>query len=311
MTGWAEDGAGSVVVLGSVNVDIIVSAPRLPRAGETVAGIAISRQLGGKGANQAVAAARAGARTLLLGAVGADADGAAMTAALAGHGVDTGAIRIVAGATGCALVVTSPADNQIVCIPGANAAVDNMLAASASIGPGDVFLAQLETPPPATAAFFRRARAAGARTILNAAPAHPAAPDLLALADLLVVNETELALLAGRDTAAAATDAALIAARERLGLAAEQALVVTLGRDGVALVAVGTAARIAAHEVAVRDTTGAGDCFCGYLAAALAQGAGVLDAARAANAAAALAVQTLGAAASIPDRDAVLRLLAA
>ena len=302
-------GAGKVVVLGSVNVDLIVSTPRLPCAGETVSGISLTRQLGGKGANQAVGAARAGARCILIAAVGQDEDGASMLAALASHGVDTGLVRATSSSTGCALVATSPQDNQIIHIAGANNDVDPALATEADLDPEDVCLAQMETPVAATAALFQRARAAGACTILNAAPASAAARELLPLCDLLIVNESELTLLAGQDSGSLLDDDGLLSSRSRLGLEPRQTLLVTLGADGLAIIGQDTVRRIAGLPAKVVDTTGAGDCFCGYLAAGLAKGIMMEQAAVEANVAASIAVQSFGAAASIPDRATVLQSL--
>lgn len=298
--------AGKVVVMGSVNVDLLISTPRLPCAGETVSGTRLTRQLGGKGANQAVGAARAGAHCVLLTAVGEDEDGANMIAALADHGVDTGKVRTTSSATGCAVVATSPQDNQIIHIAGANSDIDVALAAEPDLGPADICLAQLETPVPATAALFRRARAAGAFTILNAAPASTAAHELLPLCGLLIVNEGELILLAGLDSGSMLDDKVLLSSRVRLGLEHHQMLLVTLGADGLAIIEQEKVLRIAARPARVIDTTGAGDCFCGYLAAGLARGDPMQQAAVEANAAASISVQSLGAAASIPDHATML-----
>jgi ribokinase len=299
--------AGKVVVLGSINVDLLVSTPRLPCAGETVSGTSLTRQLGGKGANQAVGAARAGAHCILLAAVGQDEYGVTMMAALASHGVDVGKVRVTASATGCALVATSPQDNQIIHIAGANNDVDAALAAEVDLARGDVCLAQMETPDAATTALFQRARASGAFTILNAAPASAAARALLPLCDLLVVNESELAWLAGPDGTSLLDDKGLLASRIGLGLMPHQVLVLTLGADGLAIVGEEGVQRVAGRPVRVIDTTGAGDCFCGYLAAGLARGDSIERSAVEANIAASIAVQSFGAAASIPDRTTMLQ----
>jgi Sugar kinases, ribokinase family len=301
--------AGKVVVLGSINIDLLVSTPRLPCAGETVSGISLTRQLGGKGANQAVGAARAGAPCILLAAVGMDQDGSAMVAALDSYGVDTGRVRATSSATGCAVVATSPIDNQIIHIAGANSDVDAAMAAQVDLGPDDVCLAQMETPVAATAALFQNARAAGACTILNAAPASIAALSLLPLCDLLIVNEGELAVLAGSDAGLALDDDSLLSSRRLLGLQPDQSLLVTLGAKGLAIIKADEIQRIAGRQATVVDTTGAGDCFCGYLAAGLARGDAIGRAAVEANAAASIAIRSLGAAASIPGRDAVLQSL--
>jgi ribokinase len=206
-------------------------------------------------------------------------------------------------------VATSPHDNQIIHIAGANSDVDVALAAEADLGPEDVCLAQMETPVPATAALFQRARANRARTILNAAPASTAARELLPLSDLLIVNESELALLAGSDVGSMLNDKGLLSSRSRLGLEPGQTLLITLGADGLAIVRQHTVQRIAGRPAKVIDTTGAGDCFCGYLAAGLARGDALERSAIEANAAGSIAVQSFGAAASIPDRATMLQSL--
>lgn len=298
-----------VIVLGSINVDLLVSVERLPLAGETVHGSGVERQLGGKGANQAVGAARAGASTVLLATAGADPEGDSLIARLAELGVGVGRVRRVAAPTGMAMIATSPQDNQIIVAPGANAHAGPELVAAQAIEPADVCLTQMETPLATAELFFRKARAAGARTVFNPSPATAAARALIPLADVLVVNETELHALSGIDAAAAGDDAALQRQAGALGLTGGQSLVVTFGSAGLATLAAGAVDRVAAHRVTVVDTTGAGDCFCGYLCAALARGDDLADGVREANAAAALSVQTRGAAGSIPDRISVSRYL--
>jgi len=295
--------SGRVVVLGSVNVDLMASVDRLPVAGETVSGHRLVRQLGGKGANQAVAAARAGVTSVLLAAVGNDGDGAAMIETLADFGVDVTAIERVPRETGHALVVTSPCDNQIVVVPGANALVDSRLASLARWSPNDVALTQLETPIGAAAALFERARGSGARTILNAAPASESVCVLLPLTDILIVNESELELLSGDAICSEPDDTALLAACASQRLSAVCTVIVTLGAAGVAVIREQELWRVRGIPATVVDTTGAGDCFCGYMAAALARGDALETAVVEANVAASVAVQSLGAAGSIPPRS--------
>jgi len=298
--------AGRVVTLGSINVDVLAALERLPVAGETVVGNSLTRQLGGKGANQAVAAARAGARSVLLSAVGEDGEGAGMVEALSTFGVDVSAIRTVPGATGHAIVLTSSSDNQIVVIPGANALVDHGLASQVRWAKGDVALAQMETPPTVIAAFLSHARRAGVTTLLNAAPANNDVPALLPLTDVLIVNESELALLSGQPLGTVASDASLENAITESDLSSVATIIVTLGANGAAVWHRRTLVRIAGHSVKVVDTTGAGDCFCGYLAAALARGDALETAIVEANIAAAMAVRSLGAASAMPPRSLVL-----
>lgn len=297
-----------VVVFGSVNSDLLVCAQRLPFHGETIRGDSIEYQLGGKGANQAVASARGGAPTILLGAVGEDDQGAVTVSQLEKYGVCVEAVKRVPGSTGFAVVMTSPQDNQIVIIPGANEAVDEALADSAPISAADICLAQLETPTAGIKRFFERACAAGAKTLLNAAPSNDAARELIPLLDILIVNESEcrdLAIMPGADLS---SDAVLVEAAGNMGLQPEQVMILTLGAIGVAIVSDGAVRRIAGQKVPVVDTTGAGDCFCGYLAAGLAQGLPLDLATERANIAASLAVQSRGAASSMPTDGAVAEI---
>lgn len=300
-----------VVILGSINVDLIVSTARLPMAGETVSGEAIEYQLGGKGANQAVGAARAGAPTRFLGCVGEDEDGGAMLARLRGYGIDITAVRHVPGRTGFAIVATCPSDNQIIVVPGANCQVDEALVGDARIAEGDVCLAQRETPLAATQRFFMTARSVGATTLLNAAPADKAVHALLPLVDILIANESECRLLAALPLADPGNDTDLMAMRSGIGLAPDQVLIATLGAAGVAITRADGIHRIEGECVDVLDTTGAGDCFCGYLAAGLAQGISLETATVRANIAASLAVQSRGAASSVPQDATVAAILGA
>ena len=294
----------SVLVLGSINSDLLVRLDRLPKPGETVFGRTSERALGGKGANQAVAAAKAGALTRLLATAGCDADD--MVAELQRHGVGAEGIARVKTPSGTAIVATAPDNNQIVVIPGANAHIDREGVSAARIGRGDVCLTQMETPAWAAEIFFRKARQAGATTVLNLSPAIEDARRLLELTDLLVVNQSELEWLAGQPVDCQ-NPVALLAARDRHFKS--RSLVVTLGAEGAAIVNGRQVDYLAGHRVSAVDTTGAGDCFCGYLCAALARGEALNVAAVEASAAAALSVQQTGAARSIPDRHAVLRSL--
>lgn len=284
---------GRVVVIGSVNVDLVCRAPHLPVPGETVLGSAFETLPGGKGANQAVAAARAGAATILVARVGGDAFGAAQRDQLKAAGVDVGQVGTCRhDPTGVALItVADDGENSIVVVPGANAKlriehVDDAVAAGVFDGAA-VVLAQLEVPVVVVTAAFRAARAAGVRTILNPAPAQSLGADLLAITDIVVCNEIE----------SEALGAAIVSVRE---------VVVTLGAAGVEW----SGGTIAAHRVEVVDTTGAGDSFCGAFAAALAAGSGIEVAARRGNAAGALACTAVGAQTSSPTAAEIDALLA-
>jgi ribokinase len=302
---------GEVVVVGSINLDLVALVERLPGPGETVAGRSGGALLGGKGANQAVAAHRAGAVTRLLGAVGTDGAAATVLAELRATGLDTAGLARVPGPTGVAHVLVGGGDNMIVVVAGANAALDPVRIAAAPFAPGDVCVGQLETNAEALLAGFRRAREAGALTLFNPAPALPdRMAEPAALSDVIVANETEWSLLTGGGFDAADPAAGLAAAARDPSLAGAQLLVATLGARGVCAWIGGEIFSLPGHAVPVTDTTGAGDCFCGYLAAGLALGEAPRTALAQANAAAALAVQTPGGAASVPHRRMVDAFLA-
>ena len=270
---------GRVVVVGSLNVDLVTSVEVHPRPGETVRGAGLDRYAGGKGANQAMAAARAGSvEVSMVGRVGADEGGRLYRERLAGAGVDVSGLVVDATEpTGHALIVVDErGENTIVVVPGANGRVGrDDLSPLEVCGPGDVVLIQLEIPLPVVSAAVRLAHERGARVVVNAAPFAALAPDVVALADPLVANEHEAAALADSGGVPAS-------------------LLVTFGAHGASWDGVEHAAHtVPTHRV--RDTTGAGDAFCGALAAALAAGASRAEAMEAALAAGAEAVQHHGA----------------
>jgi ribokinase len=291
---------GRVFVAGSINMDVVATADRHPRIGETVTGDAVLYFPGGKGANQAVAAAKLGAPTTLIGRLGKDAFGDELKAFLAAQGVDLTFLQQTSEAhTGTALITIANADNTIVVIPGANALVSAADVAAPVLAKGDVAVSQFEIPLPSISAFFSRARAAGAPTILNPAPAIEAERDLLDLADILVLNESELGLLAKtelRDTDAAAVFIEAARSLQTKG----KTICVTLGKRGVLALVDGKPLIIPGHTVKAIDTTGAGDCFVGAVAAQLATGASIREALHYANSAASICVQRMGAAPSMP-----------
>jgi ribokinase len=299
--------AGRVVVVGSINVDLVLRLPRLPAPGETVLGGVLARQHGGKGANQAVAAAKAGAAAYLVGAVGA-ADGQDSVDALAAAGVDVSWIRRSGEPSGLAVVQVADdtGENQIAVAPGANAAVsadDVDLALSAlELGPADVVVLSCELPSAPLQLAADLARWAGARLVVNPAPADADRADLLAGA-VATPNERELAVLTGRAGGPAAEGA--LALSNRTGAP----VVVTLGARGALLASAGLLEHFAAHVVRARDTTGAGDTLTGVLAAGLAQGHELRAAVQRAVAAAALAVTREGAQAGMPSASEIDRLL--
>jgi ribokinase len=298
---------GRVFVAGSINMDVVATADRHPRVGETVAGNEVLYFPGGKGANQAVAAAKLGASTTLIGRLGTDAFGAQLRAFLAAQGVDLAFVKNTDAHTGTALITIANADNTIVVVPGANALVSAEDVSTLVLAKGDVAVSQFEIPLPTIAAFFRRARAAGATTILNPAPATKFGQALLDLVDILVLNETELGFLTGTELRDSDEDARFIAAVRTLG--AKQIVCVTLGSRGVLAMIDGTASIIAGRKVKAVDTTGAGDCLVGALAAQLAAGKPIRDALVYANSAASICVQRMGAAPSMPTAAEVAAII--
>ncbi len=292
---------GRVFVAGSINMDVVATADRHPRIGETVAGTALLYFPGGKGANQAISAARLGAPTTLIGRLGKDAFGDQLKAFLGAQGVDLSFVQATAGAdTGTAVITTANADNTIVVIAGANALVSAADVTSPVLAKGDIAVSQFEIPLPAIAAFFKRARAAGATTILNPAPAIECGTELLELVDILILNETELGFLT--KTALRDTDdpARFIEAARSLPIGRGKIICVTLGRRGVLALIDGEPRIVAGRAVKAVDTTGAGDCFVGAVAAQLACGHSIGVALDYANAAASICVQRMGAAPSMP-----------
>ena len=287
---------GMIVVFGSINLDLIFAVPHIPAAGETVLGPTTRIEPGGKGANQAVAAARDGASVIMAGAVGRDAIAAGATTLMRAAGIDLTRVSETAASTGCAAICVDPAGNNAIAVgSGANllarqAGIDDALLTATT-----TVLLQMEVPPAETAALIHRARAAGARVILNLAPAAALPEAALRDVDILVVNETESAWLAVH-LGCADTAAALY---RRLGVT----IVRTLGGDGLELAGATGVETMAARAIVPVDTTAAGDCFVGVLAAALDRGARLADALARATAAAALCCMRPGSQSSIPARN--------
>lgn len=292
-------GPARIAVLGSANMDLVAYVPVAPARGETVTGEAFRTVAGGKGANQAIAAARAGGAVSMIGAVGDDDFGLRLRAALEGAGVGTGQLRATPGPSGIAqIVVDGEGHNAIVVVPGANGTVTALTPQDEEvIGAAGALLLQLELPLEGVLAGARAARALGVRTVLTPAPAQPLPDELLSLTDLLVPNEHEAAALSGERDPRAAARALLDAVPE---------VVITLGAAGALHAARGREPlAVPALPARVVDTTAAGDTFVGALAVALGEGRATADALRWATAASALSVEHPGASTSMPDRAAI------
>lgn len=289
-----------VVVIGSVNLDLTVLTPRHPAPGETVLGTGHRWGGGGKGANQAVAAARLGSRTALIGRVGSDDNGRALRASLEGEGIDVACLGSdPSEPTGLAVITLDQgAENSIIVSPGANMALlpDRIRDCEPSLAGARVVLAQLEIPVDTVLA---AARATSGLFCLNPAPARPLPPELLYAVDVLIPNRSELAILAARDLPEGrehVTDAAR-------SIQGPKAVVVTLGADGALIIEGDEVTHVPAPDIDPVDTTGAGDAFCGALADALARGEPLTAAVRRATLAGGLAATRHGAQQAMPTRE--------
>lgn len=289
-----------ITVIGSVNMDLIATTPRLPEPGETVSGTDFTTAQGGKGANQALAAQRAGAAVKMCGAVGNDAFASEALALLDAAGADLGLVRHVEGPTGTALIlVGGDGENMIAVIPGANGEVtaEDAERAVAAMAASDTLVLQMEIPEAAIEAALKAARAKGIRSVLNIAPLTEAVERLAPLADIVIANETEFARLSGQP---AETLEAARTVVEALHARTGQCLIVTLGGDGVLWARDGQVEHVASLKIKPVDTVGAGDTFCGYLAQGLDAELEFAEAVRRAAVAGALACLKPGAQPSIP-----------
>lgn len=292
-----------IVMLGSANLDLVFSVERIPSAGETVLATSTARHAGGKGLNQAVAAARSGAPTTMIGSVADDDAGRALRTVMSDAGIDSRLVRVSDEPTGQAMIAVDPSgENSIIVAAGANATLSELTDADrTAVGSAAVLLMQLEVPLTAVTDAALAAHAAGAVVMLNAAPAGTLPAELIGALDYLIVNEHEACIVSGIDELAPAI--AELATRVNR-------LVVTLGSDGCELWEGGAlAAKLPARRVTAVDTTGAGDTFCGAFAASIAEGSDYEAAAHFATAAAALSVQSHGAVPSIPERASIQAVL--
>lgn len=297
-----------ITVIGSINLDLIATVGRLPKPGETVPGSSFATAAGGKGANQALAAARAGARVRMIGAVGEDAFAGEALSLLEKGGIDLSGVARAGEPTGTALIlVGGDGENMIAVVPGANGTVGKAAVDALRFLEGEHLLLQHEIPLETVERALEAARGASAVSILNTAPFRPEAAALLEKADVVIANETEFDLYA----AALALDGTDREGRMRDFCARTgRTVIVTLGGDGVVAAASEGIIRADALRVTPVDTVGAGDTFCGYLAAGLAEGLPLPDAMRRAAAAGSLACLKPGAQPSIPLAAEVAEALA-
>lgn len=295
-----------IVVVGSVNMDLLFKTPRMPAPGETLMGQSFHQIHGGKGANQAVAAARLGGQVSLIACVGQDDFGRSSVAALQADGIDTKLVRQVSScATGVAgILLDDSGENSIVLAAGANAELKStdIDAGKDAMGEAQFLVCQLETPMASVAYAIAQAKTLGLQVILNPAPMQNIAPDLLKQVDFLVLNETETQQMTGLsvENAESAVAAAQVLRQRGVGT-----VIITLGAAGVVVVTAEGSMTMPAYKVQVLDTTAAGDTFVGALAVALGEGKSLQEACDFAQRAAAIAVTQLGAQTSIPHRSSV------
>lgn len=303
MQEWQGGTFSMIVVFGSLNVDMVMAVPSLPRPGETVLAPSYQLVAGGKGANQALAAARAGAAVKFYGKIGGDDFAAIALGALGEAGVDLTGVGTGARATGCAVVCVDPkGENQIAVASGANLEAGAAQVPDEVLSPGATLVLQLEVAHPETAALVERARARGCRIILNAAPANPLGPETLAALDILVVNRIEAAMLA--EAVGLPSDSPIESIRALAGQFGLTA-VITMGEAGAQAFAAEGALAVDALAITPVDTTAAGDAFVGVLAAAIDSGEGLAEALRRASVAGGLASLEAGAQPSLPGLAAI------
>ena len=288
-----------IVVFGSSVMDVLMAMPRLPLAGETVLANGYEIRPGGKGANQAVAAVRAGGLVNFFGAVGDDSFGRELLRSLEEEGLEPDGVTVVSEPSAAAVVLVGPdGGNQIAIAPGANLAASADLVPDGLLGPDALVVLQMETRPEENWRLLERARALGARTLLNLAPAQPVPRHMLPLVDILVVNEVEAAALAAQTEVRESDPAAIAAALRQIS---GGAVIITLGPAGSIAALPEGIARVPALAVDVVDTTGAGDTYVGALSAALDGGFSWSDALYRASVAGSLACRGFGARSSMPD----------
>ncbi len=297
-----------VLIAGSIIMDVVAKAARHPSAGETVLGKALHFFPGGKGANQGVAAAKLGANLSLIGKLGDDGFANELESFLKSQKIEMRHVsRTSEAATGISLIVVADSgENTIVVVPGANGLLAKGDIENLSFQRGDILISQFETPFDSIEYFFAKGRAAGARAILNPAPAQPGGEKLLSVADIVVVNETELAFYLELEHL---DEFSVMTAVSNLRKTRAQTIIVTIGANGVIVLDSDDLYHIPGRKVEAVDTTGAGDCFVGALAAQLARNIRMKAAVMYANVAASICVQRLGAGPSMPSSKEVGRVI--
>jgi ribokinase len=299
-----------VVIVGSLNIDLVVNVDRLPGSGETVFGNSLERHPGGKGLNQAVAAARLGATVSMIGAVGDDGSGEWLRRVVIEEGIDDSGISVAPGTSGTAVIEVEPrGENRIIVVAGANETLtaEAVRTAIESFNDVAVVLTQSEVPVEAVRAAMAAGRAAGAKTILNPAPARDYPSDILANVDILIPNEHEAAEMSGLETGSALDT---IEVAQELNTRGALCVVITRGERGAVWSTAGNSGQAAAFRVSAIDTVAAGDAFCGGMATAISMGIPFSEALRWASAAGALTATRRGAVPSLPTRDEVEEMLA-
>lgn len=295
-----------VIVVGSINMDIVAFVERRPKVGETIFGNSVKYFPGGKGSNQAVSSKRLGCNTLMVGRVGKDSFGKEMLDFQVSEGIDVSGVKQLEGiSTGTAFItVSNSSDNSIIVISGANNEWTDDFIESINIEMGDILLAQFEVPNWVINCAFAKAKQVGATTILNPAPVRDCGKEILDKTDILVVNEIELQEMSGLNVDLN-NDESIFVSAEKLSDGGSKSIVVTLGGKGVRILSNSKRKRINARAVSPVDTTGAGDCFIGGLTSGLISGSDIYDASKYGNIAASISVTREGAASSLPTIEEV------
>lgn len=305
-----HEGTGRVVVVGSINMDLVALTERYPQLGETLQGKNLNYIPGGKGLNQGISAARSGAPTIMVSALGTDQFAPALRAHLEQDSIDLTYVTEVEGSSGIAMItLVENQDNAIIVIPGANASVTADALTDIELTSADVVVCQLEVPEKTVLSAFAQAKAAGATTVFNPSPAKTGIEEIIALTDFFIVNETELAWFATGDSANGSQDLDVVKKMAQDYVRPGQTILVSIGPAGVAIIDEGGLIHIPGRPANVVDTTGAGDTLAGALAAELSRGVPVPEAVRYGVFASSLATETFGAGTSMPIRERVITAL--